>query len=139
MREGPAGLVAEDVGEVLQADLDLLGGLIVVGEVGGVAPCLLFWRGQVRGEGCCGRLRCAAARTRRRLYSFSKRRRRLTGSFADSRRELSAKGVFAIRRDHWRTVSAQAQSTRGGGPETETYEVHVVSRGMPMLRRARNL
>lgn len=46
MREGSPGLVTEDIGEVLQADLDLLGGLIVVGKVGGVAPCLLFWRGR---------------------------------------------------------------------------------------------
>jgi hypothetical protein len=34
VRQGPSRLVSQDVGQLLQADLDVLGGLVVVGQVG---------------------------------------------------------------------------------------------------------
>lgn len=46
---------------------------------------------------------CAGRLTSNWPYSFSKRRRRLMGSFAASRLAFSAKGVFAISLDHYMT------------------------------------
>jgi hypothetical protein len=41
VRERSPGFIAEDVRELLETELDVLRGLIVVGEVGAVAPYLL--------------------------------------------------------------------------------------------------
>jgi hypothetical protein len=41
MRQRAAGFVAEEVRQLLEADLDVLGGQVVDGEVGRVAPCVL--------------------------------------------------------------------------------------------------
>lgn len=92
-----ASLIAEDVGQLLKSDLDFLGGVVVFREVGRVAPCLLGASQPVAIHGrSCGKL----YHTSNWPYSFSKRRRRLTGSLAASRLEFSAKGVFAISLDH---------------------------------------
>lgn len=42
MWEGTSGLVTEETCQFLKSDLDLFGGFIIVGEVGGVTPCVLI-------------------------------------------------------------------------------------------------
>jgi hypothetical protein len=118
MGQRAAGLVGEEVGQLLEADLDVLGGVVVVGEVGRVAPCVLAGdeASQSAGHALEGRLTRARPRaecgvrgsgnpgkmlTSSWLYSFSKRCRRRAGSFAKSLRALEDdSGVCARRRDH---------------------------------------
>jgi hypothetical protein len=51
MRQRAAGFVAEEVRQLLEADLDVLGGQVVDGEVGRVAPCVLAESSHVSGVG----------------------------------------------------------------------------------------
>lgn len=46
MGQGPPRFVAQDVRKLLEADLDVLGGFVIVGEIGRVPPSLLLSRGQ---------------------------------------------------------------------------------------------
>lgn len=128
MWQRSSGLVAEDVCQFLQSDLDFLSGIVVVGEIGRVAPGLLKGKRQSqqwhRARGWTGH------RTRSWPYSFSKRRRRLTGSLAASRLLFSAKGVFAISLDHWVTAQLVGAPWSVDGSVEDAHEVHGVCRGM---------
>ena len=98
MGQWTAGLVAQEVREFLEADLDVFGSFIVVGEVGRVAPCVLRESAGMYQEGLP-----RMVLTRSWLYSFSNRCSRRAGSFAKSLRELADEsGVWARRRDHWK-------------------------------------
>lgn len=88
MGQRAAALVAEDVCELLEADLEVLGGVYIFGEVRGLAPCSL--RPDI--SACTTTMATITAMTTsvlvgllltsRFAYSFSKRCNRLAGSFA---------------------------------------------------------
>lgn len=88
MGQRAAALVAEDVCELLEADLEVLGGVYIFGEVRGLAPCSL--RPDI--SACTTTMATITATTTsvlagllltsRFAYSFSKRCNRLAGSFA---------------------------------------------------------
>lgn len=109
MREGSSCFIAEYVDELLEPALDVLGGIVVLGQVGRGVPCLLARKSATK---VSKQEFGSARRTSRRPYSLSKRRRRLTGSLAASRREVSARGVFAISRDHCEGKKQDGQQRR---------------------------
>lgn len=100
MREGSARLVGEDIGQLLKSDLEVLGGIDISGDVGGVPPDMLGARVSKTEKLERRGLDILSLLTRSWLYSFSKRCLRRIGSLAASLLEpTEANG--AMRRDHW--------------------------------------
>lgn len=76
MGQGPPRFVAQDIRKLLEADLDVLGGFVIVGEVGRVPPSLLLSGGSGQNHHQHRDANWQAAweiLTRSWLYSFSKR------------------------------------------------------------------
>lgn len=96
---------------------------------------MLAKRGRVSGGRPSSSLLCARIHTSNWPYSFSNRRRRLTGSFAASRLAFSAKGVFAISLDHYIARTLAGAIGRVALSADSAYKVHGVFRGMSRLRR----